>query len=242
MVDEHLTPNTDSADEGSMAGVLRAFLQAFVRDELNDMLPARVVSYDKGSNRAVIQPLVMIGTTSGGKVARAQQASVPVFRFGGGGFFIAMPLKAGDFGWLKANDRDMSLVMQRGGLEDYPNTKRLHSFNDAMFFPDTLKDWAIDGKNADALVIQSMDGGTCIAVGAGRVEIDSETEVLITTPTMTIKGDVLIEGNLGTSGGNVSMVGNIDTTGAITNNGKNIGDTHTHGGVVPGGGDTGMVT
>ena len=133
-----------------------------------DMLPATVVSYNDKTNRAVIKPLVMMVTTEGGTVGRAPLANIPVFRFGGGGFFIRAPIKPGDFGWIKANDRDISLIFQRGGLEDQPNTARLHSFSDAMFFPDTIKGWAIDGKNIDALVIQSMDGSVCLSLHEGK--------------------------------------------------------------------------
>lgn len=236
-----LKPDIDNADDGSMAGALRAFMDAYVRERLDDMLPAAVVSYDRASNRAVLQPLVMLGTTDGGKVSRARLANVPVFRFGGGGFFISVPLQPGDFGWVKASDRDISLVMQRGGLEDWPNTKRLHSFSDAMFFPDKLKGWLIGGKNADALVIQSLDGSTCIAVDNGRVEIDSSVDVKINAPTTTVTGDLVLQGNLSTSGGNVTMTGNITTLGTLTNNGKDIGDTHTHSGVIAGGDSTGPV-
>ena len=229
-----LTPDTgaDGGDD-SLAGSMQAMLRAFARDNLDDMLPAKVLSYDQASNRATIQPLVMLGTTDGAKVSRARCANVPVFRFGGGGFFIAMPIKAGDFGWLKANDRDTSLIFQGGGQEDWPNTERLHSFSDAMFFPDTLKDWVINGKNADALVIQTLDGSTCISVDSGRVEIDA-TEI-------KLNGDVLISGNLSTSGGDVSITGNISTTGNISNNGKDIGSGHKHSGVQAGGGNTGGV-
>lgn len=221
-----LKPNLDSGDSGSLAGSLRSFIDSYVRENLSDMLPASVVSYDKQKNRAIIQPLVMIGTTAGGKVARARCASVPVFRFGGGGFFIAMPLKPGDFGWIKANDRDISLILQRGGREDWPNTTRLHSFSDAMFFPDTLKDWVINGKNIDALVIQSMDGSTCIAVDDGRVEIDSSLQVKINATTTEINSNVNINGNL-------SVVG------TMRNNSINVGSDHVHGGVESGSGSTG---
>ena len=101
---------------------------------IDDMLPATVVSYDDTSNRAVVKPLVMMVTTAGKKVGRGALANIPVFRFGGGGFYPHAG-KTGDFGWLKANDRDISLIFQRGGLEDEPNTARLHTFSDAMFFP-----------------------------------------------------------------------------------------------------------
>src|SRR5688572_13907641 len=97
-------PNSDSANEGSLSGGLNAMLRSFFLNEFEGMLPATVVSYDDATNRAVIKPVVMVGTTDGGKVSRAQVPNIPVFRFGGGGFFMRFPIKPGDLGWLKAND------------------------------------------------------------------------------------------------------------------------------------------
>lgn len=204
-------PNLDKANDGDFAGVMTDVLQNFLRG-VDDMIPAKVVSYDDTTNRAVIKPLVMLGTTDGQKISRAQLSNIPVFRFGGGGFFIRFPIKPGDFGWLKATDRDMSLIMQRGGLEDWPNTLRQHSFSDGMFFPDTLKSWAIDGANADALVIQSLDGSVCVSLHSGKVKIEAT---------------------------DIEVVGNMSVTGTMTNNGVNIGSTHVHSGVDAGPSNTG---
>jgi len=233
-----LQPDSDNANTGSLSGALREFMDSYMRG-MEDMLPASVVSYDRDTNRAVIQPLVMLGTTDGGKVARARQVNIPVFRFGGGGFFISDPLQPGDFGWIKANDRDISLVMQRGGLEDWPNTKRIHSFSDAMFFPDKLKGWLIDGKNADALVIQSLDGSTCLALDVGRVEIDST--VFKINANVEIVGDVQVTGDT-TATGSVSVDGDISNDGDLINNGVDVGNTHTHDDTQPGDGISGIVT
>ena len=204
-------PNLDKANDGDFAGVMTDVLQNFLRG-VDDMIPAKVVSYDDTTNRAVIKPLVMLGTTDGQKISRAQLSNIPVFRFGGGGFFIRFPVKAGDFGWLKATDRDMSLIMQRGGLEDWPNTLRQHSFSDGMFFPDTLKSWVIDGANADALVIQSIDGSVCVSLHSGKVKIEAD---------------------------DIEVVGNMSVTGTMTNNGVNIGSSHVHSGVQSGTSNTG---
>lgn len=260
------SPNIDNADSGNMSGILKSWLQSFIRENMDDMLPARVVSYDDKSNRAVIKPLVMVKTTDGQKISRTQVPNIPVFRFGGGGFFIRFPLKAGDFGWLKANDRDVSLMFQRGGLEDWPNTNRLHSFSDAMFFPDTLKDWVIDGENADAMVIQSMDGSVCIALHDQKITMKAP-EMEVNIPKTTWKGDIQIEGSTDTKGlingqGGLSISGvnpqgevatidggggtvkmkNVDMEyegGSIVHDGQHIDKTHTHSGVQTGGGDTG---
>lgn len=200
-------PNTDAANEGSLPGQLDAALKSFFLNQFEGMLPATVVSYNDQTNRAVIKPLVMLGTTSGAKVSRAQVSGIPVYRFGGGGFFMRFPIKAGDFGWIKASDRDISLVFQRGGLEDWPNTTRMHKFSDAMFFPDTFKQWVISGENADKAVWQTMDGETCISLGAGEIK----HKVGAVSITASASGIALVS-----------------PPGTLTHNGINIGDTHTH--------------
>lgn len=213
-------PNSDQAGRDELQGGVTEAIRRFFLNEFEGMLPARVVSYDDATNRAVIKPLVMIGTTSGGKVSRAKVANIPVYRFGGGGFFMRFPVKPGDLGWLKANDRDISLIFQRGGLEDWPNTERLHKFSDAMFFPDTFKEWVINGANADAAVWQSLDGVVCISLHAGKVRIEAPL-VEIVAPSIALTGNVAITGNLDT-------VGAVSSTGTLTNNGKDVGSTHYH--------------
>lgn len=204
---EYNKPNTDAANDGSLSGQLDAAIRAYFLNKFNDMLPATVVSYDDQSNRAVIRPLVMMGTTDGAKVSRSQVAGIPVYRFGGGGFFMRFPIKPGDLGWLKANDRDISLVLQRGGLEDWPNTTRLNNFSDSMFFPDTFKQWVISGENADKAVWQSMSGEACIAMG------ESDIKLSIGSVSITL------------SAGGVAIV---SPPGTLTHNGINVGDTHAH--------------
>nr|WP_314265587.1 Gp138 family membrane-puncturing spike protein [uncultured Moellerella sp.] len=219
-------PNNDMANEGSLAGHFMAAFRNLMMN-IDDMLPARVVSYDDKSNRAVIKPLVMMVSTEGEKIGRAAVANIPVFRFGGGGFFIRAPIKAGDFGWLKANDRDISLIFQRGGLEDEPNTGRLHTFSDALFFPDTLKDWMISGENIDALVIQSMDGSVSLSLHADKAVLD--------TPLFEINAaETIYKGNV-TINGNHAVNGNSDSNGgAMKHNGKDIGFSHKHSNVQSG--------
>lgn len=224
-------PNTDIASDGSLAGALSsAFRNLMMNTE--DMLPATVVSYDDKTNRAVIKPLVMMVTTEGGTVGRASVANIPVFRFGGGGFFIRVPIKPGDFGWIKANDRDISLIFQRGGLEDQPNTARLHSFSDAMFFPDTIKGWVVDGKNIDALVIQSMDGSVCLSLHNDKVVLETP-KYEINAPETIFTGNVTVNGNYAVNGNSDSQGG------TMRHNGKDIGSTHQHSGVETGRGNTG---
>jgi hypothetical protein len=217
-------PNSDQASQGSLPGALADYLQRWLREEVDGMLPATVVSYDDATNRAVLRPVVMVGTTSGGKVSRAKVANVPVFRFGGGGFFIRFPIKPGDLGWLSACDRDISLIMSGGGREDWPNTKRLWSFSDGMFYPDTFKQWIIAAANQDAAVFQSLDGSQCMALREAEIEVSSGPDCsLLMTPASMVQ-------RVGASTVTTTAAGVAIVSPSLTHNGKEIGATHYHNG------------
>jgi hypothetical protein len=194
------------ADSGSLAAALRNFIDAYMRTDFEKVLPCRVESHDRDANRVEVQPLVMIGTETSEKVRRAKRVNLPVLRLGGGGYFISVPIKKGDLGWIVAADRDISLVLKSLD-EDWPDTLRMHNFADAFFIPDTFKEWAIDGKNADALVIQSMDGDTCIALEDGRVEIDAAA--------VKINGDLEIAGSV-KADGDIEAAGAVKADGEVT--------------------------
>jgi hypothetical protein len=199
MAENHSPPSIDPAIRNDAAGTLRFIMQKFLQG-VDTMLPARVVAYDRETNRARVQPLIAMLTTDGRAQTRAQVASVPVLQLGGGGFVISFPIQTGDLGWIKAADRDISLFLQSYN-ESPPNTNRLHTFEDGWFIPDTMmRQVEIQSGDENSLTIQSLDGSTRIVMGNGSIDIFSET---------------------------------------LTHNGRNIGSTHTHDGVMPGGGDTG---
>lgn len=226
------TPNTDQASSNSMGGKMRDVLSRWLRDEVDDMLPAVVTSYDDQANMVTVRPLVMVGTTDGQKVSRSVLPPIPVFRFGGGDFFIRFPIKPGNFGWVKANDRDVSLVIQRGGAEDWPNTTRLHSFSDGMFFPHSLKDWVLAEEDADAAVFQSLDGVGKLAIHADKVVLAFGENAITLDATGILQ-------QAGASSIYTTTAGVAIVSATLTHNGVNIGDTHRHDGVTPGPGNTG---
>ncbi len=208
-------PSINPANTDSMIGVLRHVTEKFAQG-LDDMLPARVVSYDRAKNRAQVLPLVRLVTTEGQVVGRAEVASVPVLQMGGGGYVLHFPIKPGDLGWIKANDRDISLFMQ-SFAESSPNTRRKHSFEDGLFIPNILTGHVIAAEDQDHAVLQSLDGSVRIALWPGQVKI--------TAPKLVVVGDVEVTGKI-VSGGD--MIG-----GGISL------DTHRHTGVQPGSGSTG---
>lgn len=217
-------PSGNPANEDSLTGAFRAVLQKFLQST-DDMLPAVVIAYDRVKNRATVRPQIMVGTTAGEKLSRAQIASVPVLNIGGGGFVLSFPIKPGDLGWIKASDRDISLYLQGGPeTEEWPNTKRMHSFQDGLFIPDVLKSFTVEGEDADRVVLQTLDATTRIAIAPGLVKITTPGTVEVDAPTVHMTGDLQVDGS-------------ITAQGEVTGNGIAL-STHTHGGVQAGGANT----
>lgn len=175
MTDAQFNPSSfDPSMRDDLPGVLRYVLTKFLQNT-DDMLPARVIAFDRAANRVSVQPLIQIVTTSNTYVPRAVLSSIPVLCLGAGGFVLSFPISPGDLGWIKANDRDISLFLQglasgAPGLAP-PNTARKHAFSDALFIPDTmLKGVTIAGGDTNNAVLQSLDGTVKVSLGTA-VEI-----------------------------------------------------------------------
>lgn len=169
MTDPHASPSRDPANDESLLGMARQVLDKFLQ-QIDDMLPARVVSYDRANNRAKIVPMVKLLTTDGRQIARAAVASVPVLLLGGDGVAMSFNLKPGDLGWIKANDRDISLILQ-AYRDNAPNTLRKHSFQDALFIPDVMRGLTVPSEDAAHATLQTLDGTVRVAIWPDRVKI-----------------------------------------------------------------------
>lgn len=223
----HANPSRDPANDGTLLGMARQLLDKFLQG-VDDMLPARVVSYDRTTNRAVVLPLVKLLTTDGRQVGRAQIASVPVMQFGGGGVALSFNLVAGNLGWIKANDRDISLILQAYS-ENAPNTLRKHSFQDAVFIPDVMHGLTVAGEDAGNAVLQTLDGSVKVAIWPDRVKLAAGAlSVTVGPSNVAIVGDTTVTGTLGVTGA--------ATLASATIGGINFG-THVHSD--PQGGTTG---
>lgn len=82
---------------------------------------------------------------------------------------------------------------------------------------------ALENTVTGAFVYLDFNGDITISSPGSNVNITAANTVSITAANVNITADVAI-------------------TGAFTVNGKNVSDTHTHGGVTPGGGTTGGVS
>lgn len=229
MTTKNAPPSRNQAMDGTLIGVLNLFRAKFLQNT-DDMLPAKVIAYDRATNRAQVQPLILMVTTENEQVQRAQIASVPVLQIGGGGFVMSFPIKTNDLGWIKANDRDISLF-KKNYAQSPPNTQRKHKFADAVFIPDSfMRDVVINGEDEENLVIQTLDGTVRIALWEDKVKITAP-EIILDTPETTCTGNLTVNGNLDVDGDAViigeATISSIEFT------------THIHSGVQPGAGNTG---
>lgn len=198
-------PSINPANNGSLAGTLQ-FVFDKILQKTDGMLPARVIKYNRTTNRVQVQLLINLITTSGTQVSRSQIASLPVLLLGGGGFFLSFPLQPGSLGWVMANDRDISLFLQ-SLTQSPPNTSRVKSFSDGVFIPDVMAGYTISSDEDDNFVIQNTDGSVKISFGNDNINIVSDTKVNINCPLVTVNP---------TSPGLFAVNGNITASGTIT--------------------------
>lgn len=152
-----------------MTEVLRTVLNKYSREQLNDTVPAQIISYNGATNKAVVKPLLAMSTGKD-RVDRPNLFDIPVLRNGGGGFLIAFPIKTGDYGWLKATDRDISNVLLNQDTTQLPPTNRHHSFEDAVFIPDQgLKNIPV----GNGISLQNESGTSRIDVKDDQVGLSS---------------------------------------------------------------------
>jgi hypothetical protein len=166
---DNAKPSVNPVNNDSLTGTFKEILKKVLQGT-DDMLPAKVLAYDRAANRARVLPLIQILGTDGSLTSRGEIQSIPVLSLGGGDFFINFNLPVDSLGWIKASDRDISLFLQ-GYEESGPNTTRLHTFSDAVFIPDVMTGYTIDAEDNEAMVIQNKTGTVRMSLDANRIKV-----------------------------------------------------------------------
>ncbi len=206
-------------DSQNLTSVLSEMLRKFDLQSEN-VLPAKVISFDRKTNTATVQPLIMVVMVSGKTVPRHDVAEIPVLSLGGGSFNISFPLKPDDLGWIYACDRDMTLF-QQSLKESPPNSKRTKCFSQSMFVPDVFRNYTINDEDSGALVIQSVDSATRISIRGDNIKITAPVKVVIDTPETECTGNFTVDGNSHVKGteivdGNATFNANASVMAALT--------------------------
>lgn len=217
MLNYQNTVNTNPANNDSLPGCFKFGFEEMMK-RLNTCMPAKVISYDRAANRAQVSVQINTVSVLDEETAGVTVSNVPVLLLGGGGFMINFPLNAGDLGWIIATDRDISLFLQSYQAQQ-PGVFILRNFASSLFIPDVMTNFTIAGGDASNAVIQSTDSSIKISL--------SNTGVEITAPTITLNGDVIINGETTMSdnvnlnyivpqGGNLYVQGSIQAESSIT--------------------------
>lgn len=198
------------------------------RNDIHTALPAKVVSCDGHS--ATVQLMITQVMKGGETLALPPLVDVPVGFYRGGGFCVTVPVKAGDEGLVIFAERCID-GWYVSGQQSAPLDTRFHDYSDAFFLPQgSSQPNRIPDYSADSLSMQTDDGSTFIRIKPGKIIMQGDIEH---TGDRTQQGNSLVNGDH-------SVKGNSESSGGtIKHNGKDIGDTHTHGGVETGGGNTG---
>lgn len=183
-------PSFNPANLESIEGVMKEMLADFARN-FECCLPAVVISYDRTTHTAVVQPAINMVLTTGEQIERAPVA-VSVWRFMCGGFLVDLPISAGDTGWLVAADRDTSTFKEVSKLAK-PNTNETHKYTAGFFIPDKFGSLSLAGEDAGNMVFQNAAGTEKISIGASGTKITSAA-LTITCPLTTFSGDIKVGG------------------------------------------------
>lgn len=112
-----------------------------------------------------------------------------------------------------------------------------------VVFPDGS---TVDYNSATNTLQIDVAGAAKVIVNCKEATVNADTKVTLNTPetyctgNLTVQKALNVRGN-GVGGAVATITGNMAITGtSLTHNGKNIGSTHTHTGVQPGSGTTGV--
>lgn len=185
-------------------------------------LPGIVQSFDPVTCTCTVQPAIAgQGIDAKGQVQSAPLpllTDVPVIFPRGGGCTITFPVKAGDECLVIFSDRCIDFWWQNGGVQE-PVDPRQHDLSDAF---------AIVGPQSQAQKISGIST-TSVQVrtddGSSFIELMQGGNVNITTPLLTVNGNLQVNGTVTSTGDQVA---------------KGISQTgHVHSGVQSGSSQTG---
>ena len=187
-------------------------------------LPGIVLSFDPTEVTCKVQLAVQMQVQapdgSFSWVSVAPLIHCPVVFPQGGGLLMTMPIKAGDECLVVFASRCIDGWWATGQVSPQVEL-RMHDLSDGFVIPGVRNSQRpITAFNSSAAEIRNESGSL-------KVSVDG------TTNKITLKAveiDVI---------GNLQVTGNVGVTGSMTNNGTNIGDTHTHGNVQNGPNRTG---
>ncbi|MCK0552589.1 translation initiation factor IF-2 [Pantoea ananatis] len=206
---------------GELSEVLKTE-RSVINNQMRVALPGIVQSFDPDTVTVVVQPAIRYIERDSDGIESTHDypllTDVPVYFPRGGGCTITFPVKAGDECTVVFADRCIDFWWQNGGVQE-PVDPRQHDLSDAFAFvgPQSQAQ-KISGISTTSVQIRTDDGSSFIELMQGG-------NVNITTPLLTVNGNVQVNGTVKSTGDQVA---------------KGISQTgHVHSGVQAGSSQTG---
>ena len=155
---------------------------------------------------------------------------VPILFPHGGGFSLTFPVKVGDECLVIFSSRCIDAWWSSGQIGPQ-NEMRMHDLSDgfALIGPRSAPNVLSPPPNSDGVELRSDDD-------SAYIRIDSSKNI---TAHTTGNIAATASGSITATAPTISLVGSVSVTGSFHVNGKDVGDTHKHSGVISGGSNTG---
>ncbi|MFP7323752.1 Gp138 family membrane-puncturing spike protein [Serratia marcescens] len=246
---------TNNERQDSPELVLKAVADS-LSTSLRVAMPGIIQSFDSGAVTATIQPAVKASVRQSdgalSSVALPLLVDVPVVFPRGGGVTLTFPVAAGDECLVVFADRCIDYWWQNGGVQE-PVDQRQHHLADAfaLIGPQSQAN-KISGISTTTAQLRTDDGAAFVELDpvshavnvttSGKLTASAQGGTEINSPEIVLNGNVTINGNLsqgmGADGGTATMLGPVNVTNDVKAGGISL-QTHKHGGVETGGGQTG---
>lgn len=210
------------------------------QSKIQTALPGIIQSFDAKSMTCTVQPAIngQVRDESGALtgVELPLLVDCPVQFPAGGGCTLTFPVKAGDECLVVFSSRCIDAWWQSGGVQVQPEL-RMHDLSDGFVLLGFRSQPRVIGSiSTTAAQLRTDDGAAFVEVNStthainantsGAATVSAQGGITLTAPTVTINGDVQVNGKV-TSTGDV-------TAGTISL------QQHKHGGVTPGNGSSGV--
>jgi hypothetical protein len=184
-------------------------------------IPGIIQSFNAAQQTVVVQPSIMMKQFDINGVAKDVALPLlldcPVQFPSSGGYTLTFPVAKGDECLVVFSARCIDAWWQSGGVQ-VQAVMRMHDLSDGfavLGFSSTPR--VISGISTNSTQLRSNDGAAYVELASGHIA------------------------NIVAPGG-INFTGPANFTGTVTMNGHRVDETHTHTGVQPGGGITGVVS
>lgn len=217
-----------SRTQAEYSKMLRGVFGEYLKDNMRTSVPGHVLSFDPATQMAEVQIGLMLEDRLGSQQPRRPIIHVPVQFWGAAGGTLECRVASNTEGVLFFSQECIDSWVDQGGVAVKSEPRRF-SINDAYFIPGVRSiPGAITDFSNDGIRLRSNDGSAYFWIHDDKtLEIDGVS--------LSVKCAANFE-----QPANFEQA--VTTMTTITNQGVSIGLEHTHGGVMPGSGKSGVVT